>query len=70
MKLWSAVDADPSSGGKPALHTFAHSVDYVWSVQWSPIHPAVFASIDGVGNLYMWNVNQDVEVSYTTDYGR
>ncbi|KAI6652003.1 Cytoplasmic dynein 1 intermediate chain 2-like isoform X19 [Oopsacas minuta] len=67
VKLWNASDADPNAGGKAALHTFAHSVDYVWGVQWSPVHPAVFASIDGGGNLYMWNINQDVEVPSTKE---
>ncbi|WAR04983.1 DC1I2-like protein [Mya arenaria] len=30
--------------------------------KWSPIHPAVFASVDGMGRLDLWNLNQDTEV--------
>lgn len=29
---------------------------------WSPIHPALFASVDGNGRLDLWNLNQDTEV--------
>ena len=61
VRLWNAADASPN-GGNSALHTFLHGVDYVWGVQWSPAHPAVFASIDGGGSLYIWNINQEIEV--------
>ena len=61
VKLWNAANANPD-GANSALHTFPHGVDYVWGVQWSPVHPAVFASIDGGGSLYIWNVNQEIEV--------
>lgn len=29
---------------------------------WSPIHPALFASVDGSGRIDLWNLNQDTEV--------
>lgn len=32
-------------------------------VSWSPIHPALFASVDGNGKLCLWNLNNDTEVS-------
>lgn len=31
-------------------------------VAWSPIHPALFAAVDGSGRLDLWNLNQDTEV--------
>lgn len=31
-------------------------------VAWSPIHPALFAAVDGGGRLDLWNLNQDTEV--------
>lgn len=31
-------------------------------VAWSPIHPALFAGVDGSGRLDLWNLNQDTEV--------
>ena len=44
------------------LHSFEDNSDYVYDVQWSPIHPALFASVDGMGRLDLWNLNQDTEV--------
>jgi len=35
----------------------------VYDVAWSPIHPAVFATVDGMGRLDVWNLNQDTEVN-------
>lgn len=31
-------------------------------VAWSPVHPALFAAVDGGGRLDLWNLNQDTEV--------
>ena len=31
--------------------------------QWSPSHPSVFASCDGLGRVDLWNINHDTEVS-------
>lgn len=30
---------------------------------WSPTHPALFACVDGMGRLDLWNLNNDTEVS-------
>ena len=30
---------------------------------WSPIHPALFAMVDGTGQLDLWNLNIDTEAS-------
>ena len=35
----------------------------MYDVAWSPIHPAVFATVDGMGRLDVWNLNQDTEVN-------
>ncbi|XP_052804393.1 cytoplasmic dynein 1 intermediate chain 1-like isoform X3 [Mya arenaria] len=55
IKLWSIKD-------RKFIHSFEDNSDYVYDVQWSPIHPAVFASVDGMGRLDLWNLNQDTEV--------
>lgn len=44
-----------------ALHTFEDSGDYVFDVKWSPSHPGVFASVDGTGQLSIWNLMDDVD---------
>lgn len=45
------------------LYSFEDNGDYVYDVAWSPIHPAVFATVDGMGRLDVWNLNQDTEVT-------
>ena len=55
MKLWSNKDSK-------VLYSFENNGDYVYDVQWSPIHPALFASVDGEGKLDLWNLNHDTEV--------
>ena len=36
--------------------------DYVYDAKWSPVHPAVFASVDGTGSLDLWHLNEDFEM--------
>ena len=55
VKLWNAKETRP-------LHSFDDFADYVYDVKWSPIHPALFATVDGMGRLDIWNLNSDVEV--------
>ncbi|XP_035918824.1 cytoplasmic dynein 1 intermediate chain isoform X12 [Anopheles stephensi] len=55
IKLWSLKDNKP-------LYSFEDNSDYVTDVAWSPIHPALFAGVDGSGRLDLWNLNQDTEV--------
>ena len=38
----------------------------MYDVQWSPIHPALFAAVDGTGRLDLWNLNNDTEVQIWT----
>lgn len=47
------------------LYSFEDNSDYVYDVMWSPTHPALFACVDGVGHLDLWNLNNDTEVWHT-----
>ena len=42
-KLWSHRNV------KQPLLTFENASDYVYDVRWSPAHPALFATVDGMG---------------------
>lgn len=44
------------------LYTFESAKDYVYDVQWSPIHPSLFVSGDGTGFVDFWDLNKDTEV--------
>lgn len=55
IKLWN-----PKQRSTP-LYTFESSQDYIYDVQWSPTHPAVFASVDYGGYVDVWNINLDKE---------
>ncbi|XP_046391953.1 cytoplasmic dynein 1 intermediate chain isoform X13 [Ischnura elegans] len=55
IKLWSLKENKP-------LYSFEDNGDYVYDVAWSPIHPALFAAVDGMGRLDLWSLNQDTEV--------
>ena len=57
VKLWS----HDRNGPEKSLQTFDHGTNYVYDVQWSPTHPAVFASIDGAGLVHLWDLNVDME---------
>lgn len=55
IKLWSLKDSKP-------LYSFEDNSDYVMDVAWSPINPALFASVDGSGRIDLWDLTQDTEV--------
>ncbi|XP_061838492.1 cytoplasmic dynein 1 intermediate chain 1 isoform X2 [Nerophis lumbriciformis] len=55
VKLWSTKHNKP-------LYSFEDNADYVYDVMWSPAHPAVFAAVDGMARLDLWNLNDDTEV--------
>ncbi|XP_051520266.1 cytoplasmic dynein 1 intermediate chain 1-like isoform X4 [Myxocyprinus asiaticus] len=55
VKLWSTKQNKP-------LYSFEDNADYVYDVMWSPVHPSLFASVDGMGRLDLWNLNNDTEV--------
>ncbi|XP_016411542.1 cytoplasmic dynein 1 intermediate chain 2-like [Sinocyclocheilus rhinocerous] len=44
------------------LYSFEDNSDYVYDVMWSPVHPALFACVDGLGRIDLWNLNNDTEV--------
>ncbi|KAG9477316.1 hypothetical protein GDO78_002617 [Eleutherodactylus coqui] len=54
VKLWTTKNNKP-------LYSFEDNSDYVYDVMWSPTHPALFACVDGVGRLDLWNLNNDTE---------
>eukprot|EP01102_Stenamoeba_stenopodia_P010439 TRINITY_DN3146_c0_g4_i1.p1 TRINITY_DN3146_c0_g4~~TRINITY_DN3146_c0_g4_i1.p1 ORF type:complete len:635 (+),score=167.28 TRINITY_DN3146_c0_g4_i1:188-2092(+) len=53
--LWSKKSTKP-------IYSFEDSGDYVFDVAWSPIHPSLFADVDGRGTLKLWNLIDDTEV--------
>ncbi|XP_051948803.1 cytoplasmic dynein 1 intermediate chain 1 isoform X3 [Xyrauchen texanus] len=55
VKLWSTKQNKP-------LYSFEDNADYVYDVMWSPVHPSLFAAVDGMGRLDLWNLNKDTEV--------
>ena len=59
FKLWSMRDNSTST---KLLYSFEDGSDYLYDVRWSPIHPALFATADGLGKLDLWNLNQDTEL--------
>mmetsp|Transcript_27434 Transcript_27434/g.20585 ORF Transcript_27434/g.20585 Transcript_27434/m.20585 type:complete len:139 (-) Transcript_27434:220-636(-) len=59
IKLWyPKVRAEP-------LLTLEASQEYIYDVQWSPVHPSVFASCDGDGYIDLWDLNKDSESPLT-----
>uniref|UniRef100_A0A673LTS4 Cytoplasmic dynein 1 intermediate chain 2-like n=1 Tax=Sinocyclocheilus rhinocerous TaxID=307959 RepID=A0A673LTS4_9TELE len=59
VKLWSTKNNKP-------LYSFEDNSDYVYDVMWSPVHPALFACVDGLGRVDLWNLNNDTEMTHTT----
>lgn len=55
VKLWS-----PKCKDEP-LFTFENAQDYVYDVEWSSVHPSIFACCDGDGFLEVWDINKDTE---------
>ncbi|KNC76118.1 hypothetical protein SARC_11374 [Sphaeroforma arctica JP610] len=60
LKLWH-------KSTQKSIITFEDSADYVYDVAWSPVHPTVFASIDGASNLSLWNLLSSQEVPVKTE---
>eukprot|EP00009_Paramoeba_aestuarina_P007106 CAMPEP_0201508566 /NCGR_PEP_ID=MMETSP0161_2-20130828/1896_1 /ASSEMBLY_ACC=CAM_ASM_000251 /TAXON_ID=180227 /ORGANISM="Neoparamoeba aestuarina, Strain SoJaBio B1-5/56/2" /LENGTH=604 /DNA_ID=CAMNT_0047903279 /DNA_START=64 /DNA_END=1881 /DNA_ORIENTATION=- len=56
ISLWS------HKGQGKHIACFEDADDYVSDVAWSPVHPGVFASVDGSGFLSMWNLNANTEI--------
>ena len=65
VKLWRAKSlAKPSTSSHllPPVYSFEEADDYVYDVKWHPSHPAIWASVDGLGKFDVWNLNLDMEV--------
>jgi len=57
IKLWYPKNEDSTA----PIFTFESSQEFVYDVQWSPVHPAVFASVDGDGFIDIWDISRDTE---------
>jgi WD40 repeat protein len=55
VKLWSNKLSRP-------LMTFESAREYVLDVQWSPVHPSLFAAGDALGFIHLWNINTETEI--------
>ncbi|BHF76258.1 Cytoplasmic dynein 1 intermediate chain 2 [Sparganum proliferum] len=55
VKLWSKKHTFP-------IFSFDDRINYFLDCDWSPVHPALFATVDLSGQLDVWNLNQDHEV--------
>ncbi|CAG0883965.1 unnamed protein product [Cyprideis torosa] len=55
VKLWSSKEPRP-------IYTFQDSSNYILDVAWSPVHPALFSTVDLNGRLDLWNINTATEV--------
>ncbi len=55
VKLWS-----PKWKEEP-LFTFENAQEYVYDVEWSTVHPSIFACCDGDGFIEVWDLNKDTE---------
>jgi dynein intermediate chain len=53
LKLWNPKITNQ------CLKTFDYAEDYIYDVQWNPIHPTLFASSDGEGTLDFWDLSAD-----------
>ncbi|VDO14299.1 unnamed protein product [Rodentolepis nana] len=54
-KLWSRTERLP-------LVSFEERSDYILNCDWSPSHPALFATVDLGGHLDIWNLIMNSEV--------
>mmetsp|Transcript_9727 Transcript_9727/g.13750 ORF Transcript_9727/g.13750 Transcript_9727/m.13750 type:complete len:689 (-) Transcript_9727:785-2851(-) len=55
-KLWAPAYTD-----KPLLSLVSHSYDYMCDVQWSPTHPALFATASSNGTMGLWNLASSLD---------
>jgi len=65
VKLWRTKSTLKPSFKEEIIQpicSFDYANDYVLDVEWSPVHPAMFASVDGDGQLNIFNINQDQEM--------
>lgn len=48
--------AQKGHGGSLVIDFGNPLYDYICDVQWSPVHPALFATISSNNRLYLWNI--------------
>lgn len=53
------VGLPPRRPQRPIV-SFDAASDSVYDARWSPVHPALFASVDGTGRVDLWNVDDDI----------
>jgi len=59
-KLWAPAYTD-----KPLMNLLSHSYDYMCDVQWSPVHPSIFATASSNGTLGLWNLATSLDEPIT-----
>ncbi|EED91367.1 cytoplasmic dynein intermediate chain-like protein [Thalassiosira pseudonana CCMP1335] len=59
-KLWA-----PAYSDLPLMSFLSSSYDYMCDVQWSPVHPSVFATASSNGTLSLWNLATSLDQPVT-----
>jgi dynein intermediate chain len=70
VKLWSLKllnEQQITSKSATPICSFETNNDYVLDVKWSPVHPALFVTVNGEGRIDFWNINHDSEVPILTE---
>lgn len=60
VKLWA-----PAYRDTPLTSWVSHSYDYMSDVQWSPVHPSLFATGSSNGRLGLWNLAMSLDEPLT-----
>ncbi|EGG21460.1 cytoplasmic dynein intermediate chain [Cavenderia fasciculata] len=54
-RLWSTNKTEAP------VYSFEDYVDYVYDARWSPVHPSVFVTGDGNGQMCLWDLNEETD---------
>jgi len=52
VKLWNANNTEEP------IFTFESGEDAIYDVQWSPVHPCIFACVDEEGHIDIWDIQK------------
>ncbi|KAJ3275934.1 hypothetical protein HDV01_006801 [Terramyces sp. JEL0728] len=64
VKLWNTQQYKTSSAAIKPIKSFEESRDFITDVKWCPTSPSVFASVDGSGNLDLYNlITSEIPIS-------
>ncbi|KAL7481501.1 hypothetical protein ACHAW6_007201 [Cyclotella cf. meneghiniana] len=55
-KLWAPAYTD-----RPLMSFLSNSYDYMCDVQWSPVHPSIFATASSNGTVNLWNLASSLD---------